>query len=97
MEAVLPTYCGRVFSAVSLEKGLRSSSAVDLPSAFVYVCFIVLCTAFGVLLWELATYGLSPYPSLDLTEVYHLLEKGYRMECPDGCPDNVYQLMRQCK
>lgn len=54
------------------------------------------CIAFGVLLWELATYGLSPYPGVDLTEVYHLLERGYRMECPAGCPANVYQLMMQC-
>ena len=54
------------------------------------------CAAFGVLLWELATYGMSPYPGVDLTEVYHLLERGYRMECPAGCPSNVYQLMRQC-
>ncbi|XP_064648869.1 tyrosine-protein kinase Abl-like isoform X2 [Lineus longissimus] len=52
--------------------------------------------AFGVLLWEIATYGMSPYPGVDLTEVYHLLEKGYRMECPEGCPQNVYELMMTC-
>lgn len=34
--------------------------------------------AFGVLLWEIATYGMSPYPGVDLTDVYHMLEKGYR-------------------
>ncbi|KAK6195476.1 hypothetical protein SNE40_000901 [Patella caerulea] len=52
--------------------------------------------AFGVLLWELATYGMSPYPGVDLTEVYHLLERGYRMERPAGCPAHVYQLMLKC-
>ncbi|KAL3871697.1 hypothetical protein ACJMK2_039681 [Sinanodonta woodiana] len=52
--------------------------------------------AFGVLLWELATYGMSPYPGVDLTEVYHLLERGYRMERPQGCPAHVYQLMMRC-
>lgn len=52
--------------------------------------------AFGVLLWEIATYGMSPYPGVDLTEVYHLLEKGYRMERPQGCPENVYELMKKC-
>lgn len=31
--------------------------------------------AFGVLLWEIATYGMSPYPGVDLTDVYHMLEK----------------------
>ena len=39
---------------------------------------------------------MSPYPGVDLTEVYHLLEKGYRMERPAGCPANVYELMMQC-
>ncbi|CAI9726957.1 tyrosineAbl-likeprotein kinase Abl-like isoform X3 [Octopus vulgaris] len=52
--------------------------------------------AFGVLLWELATYGMSPYPGADLTEVYHLLERGYRMERPAGCPLNVHLLMLKC-
>lgn len=52
--------------------------------------------AFGILLWEIATYGMSPYPGVDLTDVYHMLEKGYRMECPPGCPPKIYDLMRQC-
>lgn len=39
---------------------------------------------------------MSPYPGVDLTDVYHMLEKGYRMECPSGCPPKVYELMRQC-
>ncbi|CAL4102604.1 unnamed protein product, partial [Meganyctiphanes norvegica] len=52
--------------------------------------------AFGILLWEIATYGVSPYPGVDLTNVYHLLESGYRMDCPQGCPTRVYELMKQC-
>ncbi|XP_029563138.1 tyrosine-protein kinase ABL2 isoform X2 [Salmo trutta] len=52
--------------------------------------------AFGVLLWEIATYGMSPYPGIDLSQVYDLLEKGYRMEQPEGCPPKVHELMRAC-
>ena len=52
--------------------------------------------AFGILLWEIATYGMSPYPGVELTEVYQLLESGYRMECPPGCPARIYDLMKQC-
>lgn len=52
--------------------------------------------AFGILLWEIATCGMSPYPGVELTDVYHMLEKGYRMECPPGCPPKVYDLMKQC-
>lgn len=65
---------------------------------FVWLC-VCACgyAAFGILLWEIATYGMSPYPGVDLTDVYHMLESGYRMECPPGCPARVYELMRQCK
>ncbi|PAA86225.1 hypothetical protein BOX15_Mlig018085g1 [Macrostomum lignano] len=52
--------------------------------------------SFGVLLWEIATYGCSPYPKVELTEVYQLLESGYRMDKPPVCPDSVYQLMLRC-
>lgn len=35
--------------------------------------------AFGVLLWEIATYGMAPYPGVELNSVYSLLERGFRM------------------
>lgn len=66
-----------------------------------YSCLILsnifFLTAFGVLLWEIATYGMSPYPGIDLSQVYDLLEKGYRMEQPEGCPPKVYELMKACE
>ena len=52
--------------------------------------------AYGILLWEIATYGKSPYQGVELANVYHLLDSGYRMECPDNCPLNLYELMRRC-
>ncbi len=52
--------------------------------------------AFGVLLWEIATYGMAPYPGIELSEVYHKLENGYRMQCPDNCPPPIYELMQRC-
>ena len=39
---------------------------------------------------------MSPYPGVDLTEVYQLLDSGYRMESPPGCPYRIYNLMREC-
>ena len=54
-------------------------------------------TAFGILLWELATYGMSPYPGIDLSQVYEMLESGYRMPCPEGCPQEVYDMMKKCE
>uniref|UniRef100_A0A087XM58 Tyrosine-protein kinase n=1 Tax=Poecilia formosa TaxID=48698 RepID=A0A087XM58_POEFO len=69
------------------------------PESLAYNTFSIksdVWAAFGVLLWEIATYGMSPYPGIDLSQVYDLLEKGYRMEQPEGCPPKVYELMRAC-
>eukprot|EP00053_Salpingoeca_punica_P017226 m.165293 g.165293 ORF g.165293 m.165293 type:complete len:658 (+) comp17152_c0_seq2:358-2331(+) len=52
--------------------------------------------AFGVVLWEIATYGDAPYPDIDLYDVLERLESGYRMKRPAGCPAHMYQLMRDC-
>eukprot|EP00042_Codosiga_hollandica_P058925 m.895756 g.895756 ORF g.895756 m.895756 type:complete len:756 (-) comp60001_c0_seq1:180-2447(-) len=52
--------------------------------------------AFGILLWELATYGKTPYPGIDLFQVLEKLESGYRMPRPEGCPRPVYALMKHC-
>ena len=52
--------------------------------------------AFGILLWEICTYGMSPYPGVDLSDVFQLLETGYRMDKPHNCPEKVYPLMTQC-
>jgi abelson tyrosine-protein kinase 1 len=54
------------------------------------------CWSYGVLLWELATYGSSPYPGVDLGDVLEQLEGGYRMPKPEGCPDALYALMKKC-
>lgn len=60
-------------------------------------CLVATLLAFGVLLWEIATYGMSPYPGIDLSQVYELLEKDYRMDRPEGCPEKVYELMTACE
>lgn len=31
-----------------------------------------------------------------IDSVMDTIEKGYRMECPDGCPQKVYIVMRDC-
>ncbi len=49
-----------------------------------------------MLLWELATYGMNPYHGVTVSQVYKLLETGYRMQCPEGCLPPLYNLMRHC-
>ncbi|XP_014781693.1 tyrosine-protein kinase CSK isoform X3 [Octopus bimaculoides] len=50
--------------------------------------------SFGILLWEIYSFGRVPYPRIPLAEVVRHVERGYRMETPDGCPPEIYQIMR---
>lgn len=52
--------------------------------------------AFGVVLWELVTLGGTPYPAMDNRELLGLLKEGYRMEKPDTCNDEIYEMMTDC-
>ncbi|CAF1176771.1 unnamed protein product [Rotaria sp. Silwood1] len=52
--------------------------------------------SFSILLWEIATYGASPYPKIELCQVFDHLRAGNRMERPPGCPTDVYNLMQKC-
>lgn len=50
--------------------------------------------SFGILLWEIYSFGRVPYPRIPLAEVVRHVERGYRMEAPEGCPAEPYELMR---
>lgn len=52
--------------------------------------------SYGILLWEIYTFGRVPYPRIPLKDVVPRVEKGYKMDCPDGCPEVVYNVMKQC-
>lgn len=52
--------------------------------------------SFGILLWEIYTFGRNPYPRIPLDQVLTKVLQNYRMEMPDNCPPNVYNLMKQC-
>ncbi|VDM33864.1 unnamed protein product [Hydatigera taeniaeformis] len=49
--------------------------------------------SFGVMLWELYSYGRLPYPRLMTNQVLAHLEAGERMEAPQDCPNKIYNLM----
>ncbi|XP_042346946.1 protein-tyrosine kinase 6b [Plectropomus leopardus] len=52
--------------------------------------------SFGVLLYEIITYGGVPYPAFSTQEVYQQVIKGYRMPAPSKCPDFLYRTMLKC-
>ena len=52
--------------------------------------------SFGILLYELITYGRFPYPGMNNAQVLDALKNGYRMPCPMGCPEQLYEVMKEC-
>lgn len=49
--------------------------------------------SFGVLLWEIFSFGRVPYPRIPIQDVVRHIERGYRMEAPEGCPSDVVRVM----
>ncbi|KAL9889707.1 fibroblast growth factor receptor homolog 1 [Glossina fuscipes] len=53
--------------------------------------------SYGILLWEIMTFGAQPYPTImSAEELYTYLMSGHRMDKPAKCSLNIYMLMRQC-
>ncbi|XP_062926605.1 proto-oncogene tyrosine-protein kinase receptor Ret isoform X1 [Mobula hypostoma] len=52
--------------------------------------------SFGILLWEIVTLGGNPYPGIAPERLFNLLKTGYRMERPENCSEEMYNLMLQC-
>jgi serine/threonine protein kinase len=75
---------------------------VDLH-VFVCLCFymqikacLIVLTVLFLMSMPTTLSGKLPYPSMSNHEVLEQVIQGYRLECPQDCPDDVYQLMRQC-
>nr|XP_006815660.1 PREDICTED: tyrosine-protein kinase receptor Tie-1-like [Saccoglossus kowalevskii] len=52
--------------------------------------------SFGVLLWEIATLGATPYAGNTSDEILIFLERGNRLRKPKHCEHALYALMRKC-
>lgn len=52
--------------------------------------------SYGILLWEIYSFGRVPYPRIPLTDVMTKVSGGYRMDAPDGCPAPIYKIMQDC-
>ncbi|XP_012676826.1 tyrosine-protein kinase SRK2 [Clupea harengus] len=52
--------------------------------------------SFGILLYEIMTFGQMPYPTMTNYQVVQKLPTGYRMSCPPHCPKVMYEIMEEC-
>ncbi|XP_034829845.1 tyrosine kinase receptor Cad96Ca isoform X1 [Maniola hyperantus] len=52
--------------------------------------------SFGVLLWEIVTLGSTPYPGLSAGDVMRKVREGHRLEKPEHCRRELYNIMYYC-
>ncbi|XP_074049625.1 ephrin type-B receptor 6-like isoform X2 [Macrotis lagotis] len=49
--------------------------------------------SFGILMWEVMSYGERPYWDMNDQEVLNAIEQEFRLPPPPGCPDGLHLLM----
>jgi serine/threonine protein kinase len=52
--------------------------------------------AFGVVLWEIASYGSTPYGRVLTSEIQEKVCNGLRLQQPSTCPTEFYNVMLDC-
>uniref|UniRef100_A0A8C6SXA5 receptor protein-tyrosine kinase n=1 Tax=Neogobius melanostomus TaxID=47308 RepID=A0A8C6SXA5_9GOBI len=53
--------------------------------------------AYGILLWEIFSLGVSPYPGMKVNHTFYaMIERGFKMESPYYATESVYDIMCKC-
>uniref|UniRef100_A0A1A7YZC9 receptor protein-tyrosine kinase n=1 Tax=Iconisemion striatum TaxID=60296 RepID=A0A1A7YZC9_9TELE len=52
--------------------------------------------SFGIVMWEVMSYGERPYWDMNNQDVIKAIEEGYRLPAPMDCPVVLHQLMLDC-
>ncbi|KAL0181932.1 hypothetical protein M9458_021307, partial [Cirrhinus mrigala] len=52
--------------------------------------------SYGVVLWEIFSYGLQPYCGYSNQDVIEMVRNRQVLSCPDDCPAWIYTLMLEC-
>ncbi|KAM6979864.1 ephrin type-A receptor 6-like [Aplochiton taeniatus] len=68
------------------------------PEAIAYRKFSSASDAwsYGIVMWEVMSYGERPYWEMSNQDVILSIEEGYRLPAPMGCPMALHQLMLHC-
>uniref|UniRef100_A0A1A8BB21 Tyrosine-protein kinase n=1 Tax=Nothobranchius kadleci TaxID=1051664 RepID=A0A1A8BB21_NOTKA len=82
----------------SAREGTKFPIKWTAPEAINYGSFTIKSDmwSFGVLIYEIITYGKIPYPGMTKGEVMSSVQRGYRMPQPDNCPTELYDIMLSC-
>ncbi|XP_053186322.1 ephrin type-A receptor 4-A-like isoform X1 [Scomber japonicus] len=68
------------------------------PEAIVYRKFTTASDvwSYGIVMWEVVSYGERPYWDMNNQDVIKAIEEGYRLPAPMDCPVVLHQLMLDC-
>ena len=82
----------------NLKDGTKFPIRWIAPEAVLYNKFSIKADvwSFGVVIYELLTFGAMLYPGMNKRQVLEAVERGYRMPPPDNCPDALYNIMLSC-
>ncbi|KAF7706209.1 hypothetical protein HF521_019463 [Silurus meridionalis] len=82
----------------SAREGAKFPIKWTAPEAINYGSFTIKSDmwSFGILLYEIVTFGKIPYTGLSNSEVMARVQRGYRMQCPENCPAELYEIMGSC-
>ncbi|KAJ7416485.1 hypothetical protein WISP_70903 [Willisornis vidua] len=84
------------------EPGVENGGKIPIrwtaPEAIAYRKFSSASDAwsYGIVMWEVMSYGERPYWEMSNQDVILSIEEGYRLPAPMGCPASLHQLMLHC-
>jgi ephrin-B len=52
--------------------------------------------SYGIVMWEVMSFGERPYWNWSNQDVIKAIERGYRLPPPMDCPEAIHQLMLDC-
>jgi hypothetical protein len=47
-------------------------------------------------LWEIFSFGKTPYPAMSNSETFERISIGYRLPAPEDCPEHIFHIMMAC-
>jgi len=68
------------------------------PESIIYRKFTIEsdCWSFGVVMWEIFTFGKQPWYELSNHEVIQQVTSGKLLSKPDSCPEILHKIMLSC-
>ena len=68
------------------------------PEALMYGKFTLKSDvwSYGVLVWEVYSYGRQPHTGVSNYEVIDRIKEGRLLECPTHCPPTIFNIMKSC-